>query len=78
MADETPKVKRTFYTVVVKRLLDILLSGLAIVILSPLLLLLSALELIFHGRPVLFAQERPGLHGRIFKIYKFRHDERNR
>ena len=72
MADETPKVKRTFYTVVVKRLLDILLSGLAIVILSPLLLLLSALELIFHGRPVLFVQERPGLHGRIFKIYKFR------
>ena len=30
------------------------------------------LELIYHGRPVLYAQERPGLHGKIFKIYKFR------
>ena len=72
MRDEIPKAKRTFYTVVVKRLLDIILSGLAIVILSPLLLVLSALELIYHGRPILFAQERPGLHGKIFKVYKFR------
>ena len=30
------------------------------------------LELICHGRPVLFAQERPGLHGKMFRIYKFR------
>ena len=72
MRDEMPKAKRTFYTVVVKRLLDIILSGLAIVILSPLLLVLSVLELIYHGRPILFAQERPGLHGKIFKVYKFR------
>ena len=72
MCDEMPKAKKTFYTVVVKRLLDIILSGLAIVILSPLLLILSVLELIYHGRPILFAQERPGLHGKIFKVYKFR------
>ena len=72
MRDEIPKAKRTFYTVVVKRLLDIILSGLAIVVLSPLLLVLSVLELIYHGRPILFAQERPGLHGKIFKVYKFR------
>lgn len=56
----------------VKRLLDIFLSGAAIVALSPLLLALSACELAFHGRPILFAQERPGLHGKIFRIYKFR------
>ena len=72
MCDEMPKAKKTFYTVVVKRLLDIILSGLAIVILSPLLLILSVLELIYHGRPILFAQERPGLYGKIFKVYKFR------
>lgn len=72
MAEEMPKVKRTFYTVIVKRLLDIILSGLAIVLLSPLLLILLILELIYHGRPAVFAQERPGLHGKIFKIYKFR------
>lgn len=72
MADERPKVKRSFYTVVVKRLLDIVLSGLAIIILSPLLLIVAILELIYHGRPVLYVQERTGLHGEIFKIYKFR------
>ena len=72
MSEDMPKARRTFYTLVIKRLLDILLSGLAIVILSPLLLVIFILELIFHGRPVLFAQERPGLNGKIFKIYKFR------
>ena len=72
MAEEMPKVKRTIYTVVIKRVLDIVLSGLAIIILSPLLLILSALELIFHGRPIVFSQERPGLHGKIFTVYKFR------
>lgn len=72
MADDIPKVKRTFYTMVVKRLLDIVLSGIAIVILSPLFLIMSILELIYHGSPIFYAQERPGLHGKIFKLYKFR------
>lgn len=72
MAEEMPRARKTFYTVVVKRALDILLSGLALVILSPLLLILAVLELIYHGRPILFAQERPGLHGKIFKVYKLR------
>ena len=70
--DQMPKVRKSIYTVFVKRLFDILLSGLAIVVLSPLLLLIVVLELVFHGRPVLFAQERPGLHGKVFKVYKFR------
>lgn len=70
--NQIPKVKRSVYTVFVKRALDILLSGLAIVILSPLLLVIAILELIFHGRPILFAQERPGIHGKIFKVCKFR------
>ena len=72
MAEEMLKARRTFYTVILKRFLDIVVSGLAIVILSPLLLIISILELIYHGRPILFAQERPGLHGTIFKVYKFR------
>lgn len=72
MDEQMPKVRKTLYTIVIKRLLDIFLSGLAIVVLSPLLLILSIMELIYHGRPILFAQERPGLHGKIFKIYKFR------
>ena len=67
-----PKVKKSFYTVVVKRLFDLILSGLAIVILSPLFLTLAILEIVIHGRPVLFHQERPGLHGQVFRLYKFR------
>lgn len=72
MVEDMPKVKRTVYTVVVKRILDIVLSGLAIIILSPLFVVISLLELAFHGSPILYSQERPGLHGKIFKVYKFR------
>lgn len=72
MVEEIPKVRRTVYTVVIKRILDIVLSGMAIIILSPLLVLLCLLELIFHGHPIFFAQERLGLHCKVFKMYKFR------
>ena len=72
MGEEMPKVRRTLYTVVIKRVLDILLSGAALIVLSPLFLVMSILELCFHGRPVFFAQERVGLHGEVFKLYKFR------
>lgn len=72
MVEDIPKVKKTIYTVFVKRLLDVIISFFAIVILSPLLLIISILELIFHGRPILFAQERPGFHEKVFRVYKFR------
>ena len=55
-----------------KRPLDFLLSGLALALLAPLLLWVAVLILIKMGSPVLFTQERPGLGGRPFKIYKFR------
>ncbi len=67
-----PKVRRSVYTILIKRLLDILLSGIAIITLSPLLLVVAVLEMIFHGSPIVFSQERPGLHGKVFNIYKFR------
>lgn len=67
-----PTVRKSIYTVVVKRVLDVILSGFAITLLSPLFILLSGLELFFHGRPIVFSQERPGLHGKIFHLYKFR------
>ena len=72
MDTQMPVVRRSIYTIYIKRLLDIVLSLLAIIILSPLLLLLCLLELIFHGLPIFFAQERLGLHCKIFKMYKFR------
>ena len=55
-----------------KRFLDFILSLLAIVCLSPLLLLLTVLGYFkMKGNPF-FTQERPGLHEKIFKLVKFR------
>ena len=71
-SEQIPVVRRSFYTMVIKRLLDMMISGIVLLILSPLLIILSILELFFHGRPIFYSQERPGLHEKIFKIYKFR------
>ncbi len=57
---------------VIKRFLDIILSLALIIILSPLFLLLYLLVTFQLGSPVLFRQERPGLHGKVFTMYKFR------
>ncbi len=67
-----PKVKKSFYSVVIKRILDIVCSGLALIILSPLLLLICVLEFVFHGRPIIYCTKRPGKDGKIFNMYKFR------
>lgn len=67
-----PTVRKSLYSLYVKRMLDIVLSGSAIVVLSPLFLTLAILELIYHGRPILYSQKRPGFHGKIFRLYKFR------
>ena len=72
MDNKLPVVKKTFYSVVIKRILDIVLSSIALVILSPLLLIICILELIFHGRPVIYCTKRPGRNGEIFNLYKFR------
>ena len=55
-----------------KRTFDIIISALGLIILSPLLLILALLVRINLGAPVFFRQERPGLHGKIFRLYKFR------
>lgn len=62
-----------------KRLLDFVLSLVAIIALSPVLLLIACLVRIKLGSPVIFKQQRPGLNERIFTLYKFRTmtDERN-
>lgn len=69
---ELPVVRKTLYSKYIKRLLDIVLSGMAIVMLSPVLLVICVLELIYHGRPVFYIDQRPGLNGKIFGLYKFR------
>lgn len=72
MGNSIPKVKKTFYSVVVKRFLDIVFSGLALIVLSPILLIVCILELVFHGSPVIYCTKRPGKDGKIFNMYKFR------
>ncbi|MDI5933018.1 sugar transferase [Halomonas kalidii] len=55
-----------------KRLLDILVALVALILLSPLLVVVALLVRLTLGSPVLFRQTRPGLHGRPFQMIKFR------
>ncbi len=55
-----------------KRLFDLIAASLALVVLSPLILLLGLLVLAAFGPPVIFRQLRPGFKGRPFYIYKLR------
>lgn len=55
-----------------KRVLDVLMSLLALLLLSPLLLAAAAAIALESGRPILFRQTRLGLHGREFRMFKFR------
>jgi len=61
-----------FYSKYVKRLLSIILSILGIIIASPIMLLTAILVRIKLGKPIIFKQERPGYHEKIFTLYKFR------
>jgi sugar transferase EpsL len=56
----------------VKRILDLLASCLGLLLLSPLMTLIALLVRLRLGSPVLFRQQRPGLHGKLFTMYKFR------
>ena len=64
--------KKGFYEKYIKRAQDILLSSLALVIFSPVIAVTAILVRTKLGSPVIFTQERPGLNGQIFKLYKFR------
>lgn len=64
--------KKGFYERFIKRPMDFTLSLVAIIVLSPVLLIVSLLVRIKLGGPVLFKQPRPGLNEKIFTIYKFR------
>lgn len=63
---ETNRVQRW------KRPIDLVLSSIALILLSPLLVLVFVLIRVTMGSPVLYRQERPGIHGRVFVLYKFR------
>ena len=56
----------------IKRPQDFICALAAIIVLSPVMVITALLVRIKLGSPVIFAQERPGLNGKIFKLYKFR------
>ena len=66
MADQDARRER------INRVIDILVGGLGLVVLSPLMLLIAAAIIVATGRPVFFAQTRLGQGGKGFRIYKFR------
>ena len=66
------KPKKTIYSVCVKRILDIIISVIALVVLLPLNLLFAIITFIDVGRPIFFTQKRVGKDGKIFSIIKFR------
>ena len=60
------------YAKYIKRILDFILSLLAIIILSPIMLIIYILVRIKLGKPAIFKQQRPGKNEKIFTLYKFR------
>lgn len=60
------------YRSYLKRPMDFILSLLALIVLSPILLIIAVLVRFKLGSPVFFKQQRPGLHEQIFTLYKFR------
>ena len=69
---QTVPHRKGFYERFIKRPQDFLCSLLAIIVLSPVMLITAILVRIKLGSPVIFKQDRPGLNGKVFKLYKFR------
>ena len=66
------KHQKGFYEKYIKCPQDVVLALFALIVLSPVMLVLAILVRVKLGAPVLFKQERPGLNGKVFKLYKFR------
>lgn len=64
--------KKSIYEKYIKRPQDFVLSLIAIIALSPILIIVAILVRVKLGSPVIFKQKRPGLNGKIFTMYKFR------
>jgi sugar transferase EpsL len=57
---------------ILKRLIDLILVIPGLILISPILALVAVICRITQGSPILFQQKRPGYHGKIFTLYKFR------
>lgn len=69
---ETVEVNQSKGYRIVKRFFDIVLSLIALVVLSPVFLITAIAIKMEDGEPVIFTQDRSGLNGSVFKMYKFR------
>jgi len=68
----SPRDAARYHPPLTKRVFDLIVSSIAIILLSPVIALISLLVRIYLGRPVIFQQPRPGFRGKIFTLYKFR------
>ena len=64
--------KKGIYEKYIKRVLDFILSLIAFICLSPILLIVAILVRTKLGKPIIFKQQRPGRDEKIFTLYKFR------
>ena len=62
----------TFEQRVVKRIMDIVISMIVLIITSPIMLVTAIMIKVYDGGPVMFRQERCTINGKVFKIHKFR------
>lgn len=60
------------YAKYIKRILDLILSLMALILLMPLMIIIGILVRINLGSPIIFKQKRPGKNEKIFTLYKFR------
>lgn len=74
--DELPLIlpynSKDKFELVIKRIIDIMVSLIALVFFSPLILIISILILIETGKPIFYIQRRVGLNGKVFNLIKFR------
>lgn len=64
--------QNSFYSKYGKRIVDLIISIPAIILISPVIMVVAFLVKIKLGSPVIFSQLRPGKDGKIFRLYKFR------
>ena len=65
-------MRQRLYIKAGKRIFDIFLALFLFIFMSPIFVIVGFLIFIFMGRPIIFKQERPGLNGQLFTIFKFR------
>lgn len=80
--EDIPSPKRSVYSIYIKRILDFLISLVALVVFSPIILVTCIVSKVKMGSPIFYKATRPGYRGEPFNMYKFRsmtndRDEKN-